>query len=103
LFRILESNFGLIHIDDVNIKEIGLHDLRKKLTIIPQDPFLFSGTLKQNLDPFGTYKEDQIWTALEHAHLKDFVLTLEKQLNFECAEGGENLRYRKNVNRPFLC
>jgi ATP-binding cassette subfamily C (CFTR/MRP) protein 1 len=93
LFRILESNNGNIFIDDVNIRDIGLHDLRKKLTIIPQDSFLFSSSLRLNLDPFGYYTDDQIWSALEHTHLKGFVSELEKKLDFKCSEGGENLRY----------
>ncbi len=92
LFRILENSVGKIIIDGVDIKSIGLHDLRHKLTIIPQEPVLFSGTLLMNLDPLQTYKDEtKIWLALEHAHLKHFVLGLDKQLNFECTEGGENL------------
>jgi ATP-binding cassette, subfamily C (CFTR/MRP), member 1 len=92
LFRLLEYSEGSILIDGVDIKKIGLHDLRHKLTIIPQDPVLFSETLKVNLDPFGYYSDEQLWTALEHAHLKQFVLSVENQLNFACSEGGENLR-----------
>lgn len=91
LFRILESSLGSISIDQVSISEIGLHDLRKKLTIIPQDPFLFGATLRVNLDPFGHYSDEQIWSALEHTHLKAFVAGLNKKLDFECSEGGENL------------
>ena len=54
---------------------------------------LFSGTLRMNLDPFDQYSDNAVWNALEHAHLKDFVTSLEKGLMYECAEGGENLRY----------
>lgn len=92
LFRLLESSQGNILIDGVNINEMGLHDLRKQLTIIPQDPFLFGATLRINLDPFGYYSDDKIWWALEMAHLKEFVLSLKNGLDFECSEGGENLR-----------
>ena len=91
LFRLLESNDGEILIDGMNIKRMGLHDLRQKLTIIPQDPVLFSGTLRMNLDPFDQSTDEQIWNALEKAHLKNFVQNLDKKLLFECSEGGENL------------
>lgn len=60
-------------IDGVNISEIGLHALRSKLTIIPQDAVLFSGPLRMNLDPFDDHNDDEIWASLEHAHLKAFV------------------------------
>lgn len=61
------------------------------MTIIPQDPVLFSGSLRINLDPFEEYSDSQVWSALENAHLKEFVKGLDKGLEFECAEGGENL------------
>lgn len=73
LFRIIEAADGQIAIDDVDITKLGLHDLRSRLTIIPQDPVLFSGSLRMNLDPFGAYNDDAVWKALEHAHLKSFV------------------------------
>ena len=53
---------------------------------------LFSGTMKLNLDPFDEYSRDEIWQALEHAHLKSFVENLDGGLDHECSEGGENLR-----------
>ncbi|XP_073399008.1 multidrug resistance-associated protein 1 [Dendrobates tinctorius] len=91
LFRINEAASGEIIIDGCNIAKIGLHDLRFKITIIPQDPVLFSGSLRMNLDPFEKYSDEEIWTSLELAHLKTFISGLPDKLNHECAEGGENL------------
>lgn len=58
-----------------------------------QDPVLFSGTLRMNLDPFDKYTDEELWTALEHAHMKPFVQGLEKKMEHDIAEGGENLRW----------
>ncbi|NXS94768.1 MRP1 protein, partial [Jacana jacana] len=91
LFRINEAAEGEIIIDGINIAKIGLHDLRFKITIIPQDPVLFSGSLRMNLDPFDQHSDEDIWRSLELAHLKTFVSSLPDKLNHECAEGGENL------------
>ncbi|KAM4656290.1 multidrug resistance-associated protein 1 isoform 2-T2 [Amazona ochrocephala] len=91
LFRINEAAEGEIIIDGVNIAKIGLHDLRFKITIIPQDPVLFSGSLRMNLDPFDQHSDEDIWRSLELAHLKNFVSSLPDKLNHDCAEGGENL------------
>ncbi|CAJ1081110.1 canalicular multispecific organic anion transporter 2 isoform X2 [Xyrichtys novacula] len=91
LFRILEAAAGEITIDEVKIAEIGLHDLRSKLTIIPQEPVLFSGSLRMNLDPFEKYSDEEVWKALEHSHLHKFVTNQPAKLELECSEGGENL------------
>ncbi|XP_047509490.1 multidrug resistance-associated protein 1 isoform X4 [Pieris napi] len=91
LFRIVEPSSGKIMIDGIDISSIGLHQLRSRITIIPQDPVLFSGTLRMNLDPFETFTDDQIWRSLEHAHLKAFVQGLPSGLLHEVSEGGGNL------------
>ena len=61
LFRIVEPAVGQIMIDGINISLIGLHELRSRLSIIPQDPTMFEGTLRSNLDPLEEYKDEQIW------------------------------------------
>lgn len=100
LFRILESAGGQIIIDGIDIASIGLHDLREKLTIIPQDPILFSGSLRMNLDPFNNHSDEDIWKALELAHLKSFVAGLQLGLSYEVTEGGDNLSIGQ---RQLLC
>ncbi|KAK7111848.1 hypothetical protein V1264_011414 [Littorina saxatilis] len=100
LFRIIESAEGQISVDDIGIGSIGLHDLRSKLTIIPQDPVVFSGSLRMNLDPFDKHTDEDLWKALEHAHLKNFVQGLPAGLLYECTEGGENLSVGQ---RQLLC
>ena len=96
----LELVKGKIWIDGIDISKIGLHDLRHQLTIIPQDPTIFSGTIKMNLDPFDVYTDREVWLALELAHLKEFISGLKNGLLFECSEGGENLSVGQ---RQLLC
>uniref|UniRef100_A0A671WVL8 ABC-type glutathione-S-conjugate transporter n=1 Tax=Sparus aurata TaxID=8175 RepID=A0A671WVL8_SPAAU len=100
IFRILEAAKGRIIIDGINIADIGLHDLRSRITIIPQDPVLFSGSLRMNLDPFDTSSDEDLWKALELAHLSSFVSALPQKLNHHCCEGGENLSLGQ---RQLLC
>ena len=61
--------------------------------LIQQEPILFCGSLRMNLDPLGEYTDDALWQVLEHAHLKSFVESLPTGLEYECGEGGQNLRY----------
>lgn len=91
LLRLVEADSGSILIDNINISSIGLHELRKKLTIIPQDPVVFMGSLRWNLDPSEKVSDTDIWNALEKSHLSSTVYSLKEKLNFDCDEGGENL------------
>ena len=99
-FRINEAISGEISIDGYNISNLGLGTLRSSLTIIPQDPVLFSGTLRMNLDPFNMLSSDAIWRALELAHLKTFVSSLPGGLDYSVSEGGGNLSVGQ---RQLLC
>ncbi|XP_068685996.1 multidrug resistance-associated protein 1-like [Montipora foliosa] len=91
LFRILERTGGRIVIDGIDIAQIGLQDLRSRLTIIPQEPVLFSGSLRMNLDPFDKHSDEELWNVLEVSHLRKFVSGLNGGLMYPVAEGGENL------------
>ncbi|KAG8186392.1 hypothetical protein JTE90_004185 [Oedothorax gibbosus] len=91
LFRIVEPAGGSLIIDGIDVAVLGLHDLRSNITIIPQDPVVFSGDLRLNLDPLRQHTDDELWEAIEHAHLKDFVKSLGTGLDHQVAEGGENL------------
>ncbi|EXC25624.1 ABC transporter C family member 2 [Morus notabilis] len=90
LFRIIEMEKGRILIDGCNVSKFGLTDLRKVLSIIPQSPVLFSGTVRFNLDPFSEHNDPDLWEALERAHLKDVIRRNPLGLDAEVLEGGEN-------------
>ena len=91
LFRIIEPVSGSIWIDSQDISQLGLHTLRSNLTIIPQDPVLFTGDLRFNLDPLGQYSDEELWKSLELAHLKGHVTeNLTQGLDSSVSEGGSN-------------
>ena len=100
LFRIIEPASGHITIDGLNSSHIGLDDLRTRLAIIPQDSQVFEGTLRQNLDPAAIHDDVELWKALELAHLKDHVKSMEGGLNAKITEGGGNL---SSGQRNLMC
>jgi len=91
LFRIVEPASGNITIDELNTSTIGLHDLRSRLAIIPQDAALFEGTVRDNLDPSHVHDDTQLWSVLDHARLKEHISGMDGQLEARIQEGGSNL------------
>uniref|UniRef100_A0A8C8ZXR7 Multidrug resistance-associated protein 4 n=1 Tax=Prolemur simus TaxID=1328070 RepID=A0A8C8ZXR7_PROSS len=89
LFRLSEPE-GKIWIDKILTTEIGLHDLRKKMSIIPQEPVLFTGTMRKNLDPFNEHTDEELWNALNEVQLKEAIEDLPGKMDTELAESGSN-------------
>ncbi|KAG5204281.1 hypothetical protein JEQ12_002257 [Ovis aries] len=82
---------GGVWIDGIRITRIGLHDLRKKMSVALQEPVLFTGTMRKNLDPYNEYLEEELWNVLEEVQLKEAIKALPSGLNTELAESGFNL------------
>uniref|UniRef100_A0A8C0N4Q8 ATP binding cassette subfamily C member 12 n=1 Tax=Canis lupus familiaris TaxID=9615 RepID=A0A8C0N4Q8_CANLF len=100
LFRLVEPAGGTIFIDDVDICTLGLEDLRTKLTVIPQDPVLFVGTVRYNLDPFESHSDEMLWQVLERTFMRDTIMKLPEKLQAEVTENGENFSVGE---RQLLC
>ncbi|KAF9107851.1 Multidrug resistance-associated protein 1 [Mortierella sp. GBA35] len=86
----VEEDGGSIWIDGVDISTVGLKYLRQHLAIIPQDPTLFVGTVRENLDPFDELEDAELWEALERAHLKEHISSLAGGLSFKVSQNGDN-------------
>ncbi|KAJ3634109.1 hypothetical protein MTP99_011017 [Tenebrio molitor] len=99
IFR-LASIEGNIIVDNIDTKQISLNSLRSRISIIPQEPVLFSGTLRKNLDPFDEYQDDQLWNALDEVNLKSVVSELPSGLSSAMSEGGSNFSVGQ---RQLLC
>jgi len=91
LYRILELSAGRVSIDGVDVSRIGLHTLRSRLSILPQDAQSFEGTLRENLDPTGKATDAQLWAALDKCSLKRHVEGMDGKLDAHVDEGGSNL------------
>merc|ERR1712176_226437 len=101
LFRISEiEKDGSILVDGINISDIGTAALRMNISIIPQDPVMFSNTIRYNLDPFGTQSDEELWNVLKKVEMGEAIAQLPKGLDDVVAEGGENF---SQGQRQLLC
>ncbi|RLN64938.1 hypothetical protein BBJ28_00009890 [Nothophytophthora sp. Chile5] len=100
LFRICEFESGRVAIDGIDIQKVRMRELRRSLAIIPQDPVLFSGPLRENLDPFGEYSDAAMWSVLQQVHLAEAVGKWGVGLDFVVSEAGDNLSVGQ---RQLLC
>ncbi|XP_029661257.1 ATP-binding cassette sub-family C member Sur [Formica exsecta] len=90
LFQLIEISQGRILLDGIDIRQVPLRILRSRLSAIPQDAIMFSGTIRENLDPLSEHEDQEIWHALELSQVKDVIASHPEGLNLEVREGGEN-------------
>jgi len=90
LFRIINPAEGCVIIDGINTVDMKLSTIRSALTIIPQEPTLFTGTVRYNIDPCDQYTDEQIWDALRLAHMEEVIKNIEGGLSGQVTEGGDN-------------
>ncbi|KAI9353043.1 P-loop containing nucleoside triphosphate hydrolase protein [Zopfochytrium polystomum] len=105
MFRLVEFNktddaAGTIWIDGVDISKLGLRELRRSISIIPQTPILFDGTIRSNLDPTDSHTDEALWSVLDRCALKEYISALDAKLNAPVIEGGDNLSVGQ---RQLLC
>lgn len=100
LLRLTELDSGSVNIDGVDVSTIGLRQLRNSIAILPQDPLLFSGTLRTNLDPFSEYDDARLWDALRRAYLVDGPFSNQKSSEEkpEVAENSNKVNSRLNLD-----
>ncbi|CAL5437236.1 unnamed protein product [Camellia sinensis] len=99
-FRLVEPSGGRIIIDGIDISMLGLHDLRSRFGIIPQEPVLFEGTVRSNIDPIGLYSDEEIWKSLDRCQLKDVVAAKPGKLDSLVVDNGDNW---SEGQRQLLC
>jgi ABC-type multidrug transport system fused ATPase/permease subunit len=100
LLRLIEPCGGQIEIDGIALSSLALDDVRRSLAVVPQEPVLFSGTLRDSLDPFSEYSDSEIESVLERVELKGFLAALPQGLNSDVREGGFNF---SNGQRQLIC
>ena len=100
IFRIQELALGSIIIDGIDTRTISLRTLRSRLGIIPQDPVIFSASIRFNLDPFNMHTDTQIWSVLKSVDMRDYISSLPRKLSEEVAEGGDNF---SGGQRQLIC
>ena len=98
--RFVELSKGRILIDGVDVDQVPFEKLRKSLAIVPQDPTLFTGTLRENLDPYGKLSDSEIWAALEKVYMRDVIASYPNRLEMDVGERGGSFSIGQ---RQLLC